>query len=161
MEKLNDTLLYTLDKCFRTYHQFAQRNVRKAGYDITIDQWLILKSVAENPDITQNDISKIVFKDNASITRIIQLLVNAGYLARELHPSDRRRMNLILTEKGKQVTIDVNEIARSNRAAALANMSETHISQMKMLLNQVIENCTSTNLQLPHQHVVADHPTKR
>ena len=36
MEKLNDTLLYTLDKCFRTYHQFSQRNVRKAGYDITI-----------------------------------------------------------------------------------------------------------------------------
>lgn len=142
MEKLNDTLLYTLDKCFRTYNQFAQRNVRKAGYDITIDQWLILKSVAENPDITQNDISKIVFKDNASITRIIQLLVNAGYLVREEHPTDRRRVNLTLTESGKKITAEVNEIAISNRAAALQHIDADQINEMKHLLQQIINNCS-------------------
>lgn len=141
MEKLNDTLLYNLDKCFRTYNQFSQRNVRKAGYDITIDQWLILKSVAENPDITQNDISKIVFKDNASITRIIQLLVNAGYLLREIHPSDRRRVNLTLTESGKKITVDVNEIAKQNRAAALKDIDAENIEKMKLLLQKIMRNC--------------------
>ncbi|RZJ80742.1 MAG: MarR family transcriptional regulator [Flavobacterium sp.] len=141
MEKLNDTLLYNLDKCFRTYNQFSQRNVRKAGYDITIDQWLILKSVAENPDITQNDISKIVFKDNASITRIIQLLVNAGYLLREIHSSDRRRVNLTLTESGKKITVDVNEIAKQNRTAALKDVDAASIEKMKLLLQQIIGNC--------------------
>lgn len=141
MEKLNDTLLYTLDKCFRTYNQFSQRNVRKAGYNITIDQWLILKSVAENPDITQNDISKIVFKDSASITRIIQLLVNAGYLEREIHVADRRRVNLTLTESGKKITIDVNEIAKQNRAAALKDVDQQKIEEMKALLRKIITNC--------------------
>lgn len=145
MEKLNDTLLYTLDKCFRTYNQFAQRNVRKAGYDITIDQWLILKSVAENPDITQNDIGKIVFKDNASITRIIQLLVNAGYLVREVYPTDRRRVNLILTESGKKITIDVNEIAVQNRAAALQDVETKSIEQLKKVMLQIIDNCQTLN----------------
>lgn len=145
MEKLNDTLLYTLDKCFRTYNQFAQRNVRKAGYDITIDQWLILKSVAENPDITQNDISKIVFKDNASITRIIQLLVSAGYLIRAVHPSDRRRVNLTLTESGKKITVEVNEIAIKNRAEALKGIDRESIEKMKRVLQQVIANCQEPN----------------
>lgn len=134
-------MLYTLDKCFRTYNQFAQRNVRQAGYDITIDQWLILKSVAENPTITQNDISKIVFKDNASITRIIQLLVNAGYLMREAHPSDRRRVTLTLTDSGYEVTEKVNEIAIQNRAKALKNIDEKSIEQMRQLLLQVMANC--------------------
>ena len=143
VEKLNNTLLYTLDKCFRTYNQFAQRNVRKAGYDITIDQWLILKSVAENPDITQKDISKIVFKDNASITRIIQLLIKQGFLTREIHPSDRRRVNLTLTETGKKITIDVNEIALPNRAAALKGIDEESIKLMRDLLQKVIENCNN------------------
>jgi DNA-binding MarR family transcriptional regulator len=141
MEKLNDTLLYTIDKCFRSYHQFAQRNVRKAGYDITIDQWLILKSVAENPDITQNDISKIVFKDNASITRIIQLLVKAGYLSRESHPEDRRRYALSLTLEGEKITSEVNKIALKNRAAALKNVDPHSIEHLKKLLQQVIANC--------------------
>ena len=143
MEKLNNTLLYTLDKCFRTYNQFAQRNVRKAGYDITIDQWLILKNVAENEDITQNDISKIVFKDNASITRIIQLLVNAGYLKRKIHPTDRRRMSLRLTESGKKITTDVNQIAIKNRAAALRDISQEQIEEAKQLLLQIIDNCNA------------------
>ena len=141
MEKLNDTLLYTLDKCFRTYNQFSQRNVRKAGYEITIDQWLILKSVAENPDITQKDISKIVFKDSASITRIIQLLVNSGYLNREIHTADRRRVNLTLTESGKKITVDVNEVAKQNRAAALQNISPQNIEEMKALLQKIMSNC--------------------
>lgn len=138
MENLNDTMLYTLDKCFRTYNQFAQRNVRQAGYDITIDQWLILKSVAENPTITQNDISKIVFKDNASITRIIQLLVSAGYLTREAHPSDRRRVTLTLTDNGYRVTEKVNEIAIQNRAKALKNIDEKSIEQMRQDRKSVV-----------------------
>jgi MarR family transcriptional regulator for hemolysin len=143
MEKLNNTLLYTLDKCFRTYNQFAQRNVRKAGFDITIDQWLILKSVAENPNITQKDISKIVFKDNASITRIIQLLIKQGFLTREVYPSDRRRVNLTLTDTGKKITIDVNEIALQNRATALKGIDEQSINLMRDLLQKVIENCNN------------------
>lgn len=143
MEKLNDTFLYTIDKCFRSYHQFAQKNVRKAGYNITIDQWLILKNVAESPNITQNDISKIVFKDNASITRIIQLLVNAGYLTRENHPDDRRRMILILTKSGKKITEDVEEIALQNRVAALKNVDQKLMAEMKVTLLQIIKNCTS------------------
>jgi MarR family transcriptional regulator for hemolysin len=143
MEKLNDTLLYTLDKCFRTYNQFAQRNVKQAGYDITIDQWLILKNVAENPNLTQNDISKIVFKDSASITRIIQLLVTAGYLLKAGHPVDRRRTVLTLTKSGKKITSEVNEIAISNRATALECIEPDEIENMKSLLNQIIQNCAA------------------
>jgi MarR family transcriptional regulator, transcriptional regulator for hemolysin len=141
MEKLNDTLLYTLDKCFRSYNQFAQRNVKQAGYDITIDQWLILKNVAENPKLTQNDISKIVFKDSASLTRIIQLLVTAGYLNKAEHPIDKRRTVLTLTKTGKKITSDVNKIAVSNRTAALNGIGAREIEEMKVLLNQIIENC--------------------
>lgn len=143
MEKLNDTFLYTIDKCFRSYHQFAQKNVRKAGYNITIDQWLILKNVAENPNITQNDISKIVFKDNASITRIIHLLVNAGYLIRENHPEDKRRVVLTLTKSGKKITEDVEKIAIMNRAAALKSVDQKLMVEMKTTLQQIIKNCAS------------------
>ena len=142
MERLNDTFLYTIDKCFRSYHQFAQKNVRKAGYDITIDQWLILKSVAENPNITQNDISKIVFKDNASITRIIQLLVKAGYLIRENHPEDRRRVVLTLTKSGEKITTAVDKIAVKNRTAALQDVDQKLIAEMKDVLQKIIKNCT-------------------
>ncbi len=142
MEKLNDTFLYTIDKCFRSYHQFAQKNVRKAGYKITIDQWLILKNVAENPDITQNELGKLVFKDKASITRIIQLLVNAGYLTRESHADDKRRLNLTLTSSGVKITSDVEKIALQNRSTALKDVDVNLMQEMKSALQQIIQNCS-------------------
>ncbi len=143
MEKLANTLLYTIDKCFRSYHQFAQKNVKKAGYDITIDQWLILKSIHENPNFSQNDIGKILFKDNASITRIIQLLVKSGYITRSTHADDRRRVQLRLTEKGKTVTKDVHQIALDNRAKALKNVDPAHLQEIKAILEQIIQNCST------------------
>jgi len=142
MEKLNDTFLYTIDKCFRSYHQFAQKNVRSAGFNITIDQWLILKNVVENPGITQNDLSKIVFKDKASITRIIQLLVNAGYLIRETHIDDKRRVNLTLTKSGEEITAAVEKIAIQNRAAALKDVNLQLMAEMKETLQAIINNCS-------------------
>lgn len=142
MEKLSNTLLYTIDKCFRSYHQFSQKNVKQAGYDITIDQWLILKSIDENPNFSQNDIGRILFKDNASITRMIQLLVKAGYINRAEHPDDRRRVHLILTPKGKTITEEVHQIALKNRAKALENVNPEHLKEMKETLEQIILNCS-------------------
>lgn len=145
MEKLNDTFLYTIDKCFRSYHQFAQKNVRQAGYEITIDQWLLLKNISENPGITQNDLGQMVFKDNASVTRIVQLLVKAGHLIREAHPTDRRRVSLVLTAKGEKITADVEKIAVQNRLSALKDVDLQQLSAMKAVLQQIIRNCAPTH----------------
>lgn len=144
MENLNDTLLYTLDKCFRTYNQFAQKNVRKAGYNLTIDQWLILKSLMEDPSLNQNDLTKVLFKDGASISRIVELLVKGGYLQRETHKQDRRKTNLIVTELGKKITTEVNEIAIKNRATALSGVDQQTIEKTKALLKQIMQNCKTS-----------------
>jgi DNA-binding MarR family transcriptional regulator len=141
MLKLKDNVLYSVDKCFRAYHQYAQAQVKKAGYNITIDQWLLLKNVSEHPGITQNEIANLVFKDNASVTRIIQILVKDGYLKREAHPNDRRRFLLNLTESGTKITVDVNEIAISNRAAALKGVDDAQIAVLREVLDKVIGNC--------------------
>ncbi|RZL18083.1 MAG: MarR family transcriptional regulator [Pedobacter sp.] len=141
MDKLENNVLYVLDKCFRTYHQFAQKQVKKAGHSITIDQWLLLKNIHEHPHITQNELARTVFKDNASVTRIIQGLVIAGYVDRSAHATDRRRVILELTPSGVAITEEVNQIALKNRAKALQNISTAHVEQMKQTLENIIQNC--------------------
>ncbi len=90
MERLEDVIFYTLDKAIKTYRQFAQRRLNEAGYDISVDQWLVLQAISETPGISQLEIAERVFKDAASITRIIDLLINKNYLQRESHSIDRR-----------------------------------------------------------------------
>ena len=110
MEKLNEIIFYTMDKAIKTYRMFAQQQLREAGYKITIDQWLIIKGILENPDISQLELGEKAFKDNASVTRIIDLLVKAAYLERQFHETDRRRVKLIVTQAGIDIVSNVQKV---------------------------------------------------
>lgn len=144
MEQLNDTIFYTLDKAIRTYRQFAQQQLKKAGYKITIDQWLIIKTIMENPGITQHEIAEQVFKDTASVTRIIDLLVKAQYLSREVSNSDRRRTCLNLTKGGLKIISDVHKVVLMNRATALKGVTQENLKHSKIVLHNIINNCSKT-----------------
>jgi DNA-binding MarR family transcriptional regulator len=141
MEKLDQVLFFTIEKSIKTYRQFAQRQIDKAGIDITIDQWLVLKSIQDWPDISQHQIAENVFKDFASVTRMIELLVKKEYLQREFHKTDRRRFNLVITKKGQAVIQKVIPVITANRKQALKSLTKTEIENNKIFLNRIIENC--------------------
>ncbi|MFT6708051.1 MAG: MarR family transcriptional regulator for hemolysin, partial [Flavobacteriales bacterium] len=113
-----------------------------AGKDITIDQWLVLKSLYDLPDITQQQIAEMVFKDYASVTRMIELLVKKGFIKRAMHPTDRRRFLLSVTKTGEKVITEPEGTIKSNRAKALKGISKKEIEQMNKTLNKIIINCT-------------------
>ncbi len=76
MENLDEVIFYRLESAIKTYRQLAQKNITLSGLDMTVDQWLIMKVVLENGELKQNEIAEKVFKDAASVTRIIDLLIN-------------------------------------------------------------------------------------
>jgi MarR family transcriptional regulator for hemolysin len=139
--ELEHTAFYALDKAIKTYRQFAQRNIRESGLDITIDQWLVLKTIIDHPDLTQREIAAKVFKDHASITRMIELLVKRGYLKRSPNPTDRRQYKLELTSKGERVYEELVPIVAKNRETALEGFSEEEIELLKGLLQRMTGNC--------------------
>jgi DNA-binding MarR family transcriptional regulator len=141
VEKLDGIIFYTMDKAIRTYRQYAQKQLKKAGFSITIDQWLIIKGILENPGMSQQELAKIVFKDNASVTRMIELLVKGEYLKRTSHSTDRRRENLVVTAAGKKVIADVRKIVLKNRAKALDGIDQKRVEAMKDVLQSIIDNC--------------------
>jgi MarR family transcriptional regulator for hemolysin len=141
MENLEEVIFYKLESAIKTYRQLAQRNITTSGLDITVDQWLILKVVLEKGELKQNEIAEKVFKDTASVTRIIELLINKEYLLREVHGNDRRRTQLKLTGKGKNILSKVHVIIQKNRRLALNGISEGKIKEMSKLLSTIISNC--------------------
>ena len=132
-----------MDKAIKTYRVFAQQQLREAGYKITIDQWLIIKGNLENPDISQLELGEKAFKDNASVTRIIDLLVKAEYLERQFHATDRRRVKLIVTQAGIDIVGNVQKVILQNRETALAGIDPADITLVNKVLNRIIDNCHS------------------
>jgi DNA-binding MarR family transcriptional regulator len=141
MEKLDHIFFYSLEKAIKSYRQFAQRTMMKQGFDLTIDQWLVLKSIIDNPAWTQNEVADAAFKDFASVTRIIELLVKKGYLIREIHPEDRRRFKLEPTPKAIENLKAMEPITRSNRETALHGVTKEEIALIQQCLARITKNC--------------------
>ncbi len=140
MDKLDKIIFYSIEKAIKTYRQFAQKNIKNAGFNITIDQWLVLKTIQDNANMSQQQLALKVFKDFASITRIIELLVKNGYLIRDFHKEDRRRFELTLSQEGRNVIKLLEPIINNNRTAALTGLSQHDIELLNSILSKIISN---------------------
>lgn len=143
MEKLENITFYMIDKAIRTYRNYAQKRLREHGYKITIDQWLIIKAILEHPGISQQELAAKAFKDNASVTRIIELLVKAKYLEREVNQADRRKSHLHVTDSGKLIIGKVQHLILENRKVTLSGVSANELEILNSALLKIIDNCQS------------------
>jgi len=125
---------------------YAQKRLKENGFTITIDQWLVLKVLTENPKMMQQEIAEKVFKDNASVTRIINLLVKAGYLIRKTNKADRRKSNLEVTLKGNQIIKEIQGLVEENRANALKGINQKELETVQKVLTQIAENTQQSPL---------------
>ncbi len=145
MEKLNDTFFYNLEKAVKTYRQYFQNQLKANGFDITLDQWLILNTIIENPNISQNEIAEKVFKDKASVARIIELLVQNGFLTRSMHPTNRRMFQLSITEKGNETIQKLSGLVQIFRKNAVLGISPDALEETQSIMKTIIANCKNAS----------------
>jgi DNA-binding MarR family transcriptional regulator len=143
MKKNNPTgtVLYTLEQTIKEYRKYALKNIGRIVKDITVDQCLLLIILNENCNYSQKEIAELIFKDNASITRIIELMVKKEYLKRKINEIDRRKFTLEITEKGKKTIKILTPVIIKNRQNALEGLSENKIELLEQMLNTIITNC--------------------
>lgn len=135
------TVLYTIEQTIKEYRRISQKNISQIVSDITVDQCLILIILSKEENISQKEIAALIFKDNASITRIIELMVKKDYLKREINGLDRRKFKLEITEKGKKTIDLLSPVIKKNRQTALEGLSPEEIEMLDQLLNKIISNC--------------------
>ncbi|HKC69234.1 MAG TPA: MarR family winged helix-turn-helix transcriptional regulator, partial [Bacteroidia bacterium] len=109
---------------------------------ITIDQWLVLNTIIEQPGISQANIAHYVFKDDASVTRIIEKLVEHKYLKKSFSETDKRMTSLKVTTHGINIIRKVNRVAVKYRAVALDGVSKKEMEQAENTLLKIISNCS-------------------
>ena len=135
------TVLYSIEQAIKEYRKVSQRNIEKIVKDITVDQCLILMILDKDAEISQKEVADLIFKDKASITRMIELMVKKDYLKRTIHKEDRRKFNLEITEKGKETLELINPTIQINRQTALNGLSLEEINFLDKTLKKIITNC--------------------
>jgi len=139
-EKLEDVLYYLIDKTNKVARRYSQESFANGGHDITVDQWLVLKKIWDNEQINQAELAASLFKDTASITRTLQLLVKKKLVKKEFKENDRRHLLLSLTAKGEQLYKQLLPLVKTMRIQGVKDFTDTEREQIRKLLMKMIKN---------------------
>ena len=148
LQKIDRTIFYALEKAIRSYRHLAQRHISTISPDITLDQWLVLKTIHEHPGLSQKELANMVFKDHASMTRMIDALVKKGFLQRQVHPEDRRRYDLSITDNGIELLGLLVPVVQTYRNQALNGINNEELKILQNILFRITENCATTKTSI-------------
>lgn len=129
-----------LDKTARKVKQYAQTAFLENKFDLTVDQWTVLRTIFESPNLTNKDLASKCLKDQPTLTRIIDLLIKKELVVRFSHDSDRRCLQLKTTPKGNKKVKEIAPKVADFRMHAWENLDEQDFEHFIRILNTIHNN---------------------
>ncbi len=133
-----NTIGYEICLIARKIHQ--NLTIKFKEFDITPEQWVILKELSKEDKISQNELSFRVEKDKNNIKAIVDKLEKKGYLIRQENLSDKRAFLICLTDKAYILIDQLKHIDIEFNNEFSKNINEEEIELFKSLLIKFKEN---------------------
>ncbi len=101
---IKEKLLYlSLEGTTKKIREHFNRLTIFKDYNISLEQWFILEAIGRQPGIHQKSIIKILRKEPASVSRMVNKLISRGFIERSRHMEDKKVQQLLLIEKGLEL----------------------------------------------------------
>ncbi|PRY41824.1 DNA-binding MarR family transcriptional regulator [Spirosoma oryzae] len=131
---------FKIDTTIKKIRNALQKQFNDAGFDLTVDQWVVLDHIARNPGISQNTLSEITTKDAPTVTRIIDLLSQKGLAERRMADTDRRKFLVFLTDAGQTKYNDVLPVVSAMRRKGWGNLSDDDYQHFVKIMDSIYQN---------------------
>jgi DNA-binding MarR family transcriptional regulator len=95
--------------------------------------------------ITQKELSEWLYISKSTTAKAVKNLMDHGYVRKEKDTEDNRYDRLYLTEKGKQISAQMQETFKAVVDITTRNLSPLEIKQTKELLKRILNNVLEEN----------------
>lgn len=116
----------------------SRRMLKELG--VTAQQRFLLKVLALRPGSSPGELAKVLHVTPATVTRVVQRLEDAGYLGREVDPSDSRKLRLHLTPKGRKVDEVGDGPGHHPVTDVISKLPAARVEETRQLLEAVIRS---------------------
>lgn len=118
------------------YIEEAVNSVLKP-YDLTIPQYNVLRILRGQKGKPANlsTIQERMVDRSSNTTRLVDKLIRKGWVKRSICKSNRRKVEIVITEEGLDVLKELDPITEDNNTNILKNLSEDQL----VLLNQLLD----------------------
>lgn len=114
-----------------------------ALYNITYEQWVVLRTIKRCGIINQKKLSLVTQKSCPTLTRVLDHLENKNMIERIPNISDRRSISLNITTLGEGIYQKVSTIENEFHKKIASDISESDVKQVKQTLYMVLNNINS------------------
>lgn len=116
---------------------------RAATLGVTRAQWKVLFRLSRTPGMRQVELAEALDVEPITLSRIIDRLQEAGLVAREADPADRRAWRLQVTEKAQPLIAKLRNLAAGLLDDAFKGLTQEELTVMASRLAQVRENLSA------------------
>ena len=109
-------------------------------YGISPEQWSVLFRVVEKDGIIQKELSDSTYKDQGNLTRMIDKLIQKGYLLRVADEKDRRSVKLFATQSSKQLVEKIIPLSKAQNEKLSDGFSQEDKEKFIEFLNKAYQN---------------------
>jgi DNA-binding MarR family transcriptional regulator len=137
-----DRIRYSILGAQREGSRMMAASLRETG--LTPAQAEVLEVIREHGPLTLAELGKLLICENGSPSRLVDTLVQRGYICRERGEHDRRIVTLTLTHAGDQVVEHAVRIG-GLRDHIAAHLTQREINQLTALLGKLLADTQTGN----------------
>lgn len=122
----------------QTHRAFTRAlQVRIAPHGVSIGMWFFLRALWQEDGISQRELSQRVGMMEPTTASALTNMGRKGLVRRVRNKSDRRVVNVFLTERGRALRRELLPLAAEVNQAALRGVSMNEVAQLRALLTKV------------------------
>jgi DNA-binding MarR family transcriptional regulator len=116
------------------------RAFREVGEEITPEQWAILIRLWERDGLTQSELSEATFRDQPTMSRIIDGMERRGLLERRADESDGRVRTVHVTRKARSLEKKLVPVAERVVDRMVRGIDEQTLGTTRATLRAMFQN---------------------
>ncbi len=134
---MNNPYFQAIFQIIRTGHWITdQVSLELKDFGITEPQYNVLRILrgAKGEPLTVQRILKSMVQRSSNVTRIVDKLKAKGYVNRKECPSNRRKMDITITESGLEILKEMDEKLQAFHEPMMGNLSNEELEILKNLI---------------------------
>jgi len=126
-----------MDKIGKMFQSRLQNDLKHLDIDRSFYPLLLIEA---GNGITQQQLASRLLCDKVQVVRIIDYLSSNGYVERIQNQTDKRKYELAITDKAREVLPEIKKAIKDTTSAALIHLSDDQINELYSLLSMIENN---------------------
>jgi DNA-binding MarR family transcriptional regulator len=140
LSQLEETLIPWLGRVRKGYVYLVLNEFKEHNLGVSRDQFIVLKTLAENDGQMQNNLAQATERDKTSLARLLNTMERKMLVKRISCPEDGRVNKVFITPKGQQIFDKAIPLIKKVAENSQRNISKEEISNAIQTLKKVHQN---------------------